>query len=229
MRRPSAPILAAIAAGAIMLAAVGVAFANTPSPDASESPAATAEVDPTTEPTVDPTIEPTVDPTTEPTVDPTAEPAVDPTPEPPASPEPVAPEPVTNEVPDPDLQEETTTITGVLRVETDADGRTTYLIGDTRLSVGPPWFWGDKNPLARYVGQTVTVTGHVDDGQGGRGRGVDDGPEFDVRAVNGTTVREAGRPPWAGGPAVVGASHPGYAGWSRGQANRGANAPGNGG
>ena len=47
----------------------------------------------------------------------------------------------------------------------------------------------------------------------------DSGPEFEVLAVNGKTIREPGKPPWAGGPKVVGPSHPGYAGWSKNHGN----------
>ena len=39
-------------------------------------------------------------------------------------------------------------------------GRAVSAAGTTReLSAGPPWFWGDKNPLAAFVGQTVTIAG----------------------------------------------------------------------
>ena len=47
----------------------------------------------------------------------------------------------------------------------------------------------------------------------------DSGPEFEVLTVNGKTIREPGKPPWAGGPKVVGPSHPGYAGWSKNHGN----------
>lgn len=213
MRRTTGTTLATVAAIAALLVAVGVTFATTPSPDATESPAASSEPDPAT--TVDPTVEP--DPST--TVDPTAEPAADPT----AAPgTPVAPTTPLADDPGAGGPEPTSTLRGVLRVQEGADGRGTYLIGDVRLSVGPPWFWGENHPLADLVGRTITVTGREDDGANGRGRGRggDEGPSFDVFAVNGTEIRQAGRPPWAGGPRVVGPSHPGYQGWFRGQANR---------
>jgi hypothetical protein len=72
----------------------------------------------------------------------------------------------------------------------------------------------------------VTVTGELDDGtppaNANPANRADGAPSFDVFTVNGETIRAAGKPPWAGGPAVVGESHPGYGGWSRGQAARAA-------
>jgi hypothetical protein len=39
-----------------------------------------------------------------------------------------------------------------------------------------------------------------------------------VETVNGKALRAAGKPPWAGGPKVVGKIHPG---WKEGKAGRG--------
>jgi hypothetical protein len=101
------------------------------------------------------------------------------------------------------------TVSGTVAAATDADGSATYSIttaGKTlRLEVGPPWFWGDKNPLKAYVGKNVTVVGEQS------------GDEIDVQSVNGTAVRQPGKPPWAGGWMVVGKSHPG---WSQAKADR---------
>jgi hypothetical protein len=101
------------------------------------------------------------------------------------------------------------TLKGTVAATTDADGGVTYTItadGKTqRLSAGPPWFWGDKNPLKAAVGKTVTISGEQS------------GDEVDVLTIDGTAVREAGKPPWAGGPKVVGSAHPG---WSQDKADR---------
>jgi hypothetical protein len=72
-----------------------------------------------------------------------------------------------------------------------------------RLSDGPPWWWGDANPLAASVGKVVTIAGEQEEGS----------DEVDVLAIDGKTIREPGRPPWAGGWKVVGPKHPGWAQW----------------
>lgn len=117
--------------------------------------------------------------------------------------------------------------TGTVEAVTDADGDVEYQLTDANgtieLSVGPPWFWGEAHPLDG-VGGEVTVTGELDDGtppaHANAGNRADGEPSFDVFSLNGEEVRPAGKPPWAGGPAVVGDGHPGHAGWSRGQAAR---------
>jgi hypothetical protein len=120
------------------------------------------------------------------------------------------------------------TRTGLIEATVDEDGSVRYQLtdesGTVPLSVGPPWFWGDDHPLDGISGE-ATVTGEYDDGTppawaNARNR-ADGQPSFDVFSVNGQEVRSAGKPPWAGGPAVVGESHPGYAGWLRGQQARG--------
>ena len=108
----------------------------------------------------------------------------------------------------PDKAPETAvSLKGTVRQQTDAKGRPEFTMtvsGKTwTLSAGPPWFWGDKNPLAAYVGKPVTVAGTT--------RGTD--AEVDVDTVDGTAVREPGKPPWAGGPWVVGPTHPGWKAW----------------
>ncbi len=131
-----------------------------------------------------------------------------------------------------DTEEQTSSVetrTGTVEAVTDADGDVDYLLtdesGTIKLSVGPPWFWGDAHPLNGVSGD-VTVTGELDDGtppahanDNARDR-ADGEPSFDLFSLNGEEIRAAGKPPWAGGPAVVGESHPGYAGWSKGQAAR---------
>lgn len=99
------------------------------------------------------------------------------------------------------------TLQGTVTKATDADGHATYSLtsGGTTyvLSFGPWWFWGDRNPLDGYVGKAVTVVGEREGSTG----------EVDVESVDGKALREAGRPPWAGGPKVVGPAHPGYEAW----------------
>lgn len=99
------------------------------------------------------------------------------------------------------------TVTGTVQQSTDGKGRPTFtLTADGKtwdLSAGPPWYWGDKNPLAAYIGKSVTVAGSHHEGE----------TELDVETVNGTAIRAAGKPPWAGGPWVVGPTHPGWKSW----------------
>lgn len=96
---------------------------------------------------------------------------------------------------------------GVVAQTTDDKGRPSFTMtvdGTTwELSAGPKWFWGDDSPLKAHVGDTVTVAGTHHEGE----------TELDVESVDGTTLREAGKPPWAGGPKVVGEDHPGYKAW----------------
>jgi hypothetical protein len=96
---------------------------------------------------------------------------------------------------------------GTVQKTVDGDGRPTYTTTvDTKtwtLSAGPTWFWGDKNPLAAFVGKSVTVAGTTHSGEA----------EVDVETVDGKALREEGKPPWAGGPWVVGPIHPGWKDW----------------
>lgn len=99
------------------------------------------------------------------------------------------------------------TVTGTVVKGQDEDGRPAFTItaaGKTwALSAGPAWFWGDRNPLAAYAGKSVTVVGTTREGS----------DELDVETVDGTAIRDAGKPPWAGGPWVVGEGHPGWKEW----------------
>lgn len=194
MRRGTSPLAAVLVAGAIALAAVGVALAASPSPKISSPPGVAASSEPATL---------------------AATPI--PTPSPKAAATPKATKaPKASKAPDADDTTPITTVKGVLVSVKDADGDVHYAIGDVRLSVGPPWFWGKTHPLADLVGKSITVTGRMDSGTNPNAKGkTSDGPEFDVYTVNGTTVRSPGKPPWAGGPKVVGERHPGYAGWSK--------------
>lgn len=99
------------------------------------------------------------------------------------------------------------TLTGTVGTRTDEDGDTAYTltVNGTAydLEVGPPWFWGDNHPLKGLVGKTVTIQG--DQAQGST--------SVEVRVADGKTIREPGKPPWAGGWKVVGERHPGWAQW----------------
>ena len=112
------------------------------------------------------------------------------------------------------------TMSGTVATSLDEKGRATYTMvvdGVTwELSAGPKWFWGASNPLAAYVGKSVQVTGTYHAGKN----------ELDVVTVDGKALRAEGKPPWAGGPKVVGSSHPG---WKDGKPGKGLgreNAPG---
>lgn len=108
---------------------------------------------------------------------------------------------------------------GTVSRSTDADGHTSYTLHaggtDYVLSFGPWWFWGSKSPLEDFVGKSVTIAGHTEGAN----------PEVDVSSVDGKLLREPGKPPWAGGPKVVGPSHPGYDAWKAAQDRAAANKP----
>lgn len=103
------------------------------------------------------------------------------------------------------------TLEGTIESATDDKGRVHYtlVVGDAtyELSAGPRWYWRDNNPLAPFVGQTVTVEGASREGS----------TKVDARRINDTEIRAEGRPPWAGGWKHVGALHPG---WSAEKAER---------
>jgi len=98
-------------------------------------------------------------------------------------------------------------LAGRVGTRSGEDGGTGYTltVGSTvyDLHVGPPWWWGEDHPLEAYAGRTVTITGERAEGS----------TAVDVFTVDGTTVREAGRPPWAGGWKAVGPRHPGWSQW----------------
>ncbi len=100
--------------------------------------------------------------------------------------------------------EHAVTLQGTVTAGTDEDGDPNYELtsgGKTyQLDAGPPWFYGDKHPLKPFVGKSVTITGESAEGS----------TEVDVLTVNGTVIREPGKPPWAGGWKVVGENHPGW-------------------
>ena len=112
---------------------------------------------------------------------------------------------------------------------TDASGVTSYVLQladgtQIALEYGPSWFWGPLNPLAALIGASVEVAGHVaadgpDEHASDRAQErAADKPKLKVESVDETPLRVKGKPPWAGGPKVVGEAHPGFSGWSKGQA-----------
>jgi len=109
------------------------------------------------------------------------------------------------------VPEQSVTLQGTMSAGTDEDGDPTYELasgGTTyQLEAGPPWYYGDNHPLKPFVGESVTITGEAAEGS----------TEVDVLTVNGTAIREPGKPPWAGGWKRVGERHPG---WSEEKAAR---------
>lgn len=107
------------------------------------------------------------------------------------------------------------TVRGTVAASTDDKGRPEYSVtasGTTwSLSAGPKWFWGTTSPLAEYVGDSVTIVGTHREGSA----------DLDVATVDGTAVREAGRPAWAGGPSWAGQRHPGWKPWKADKPGRG--------
>jgi hypothetical protein len=103
------------------------------------------------------------------------------------------------------------TLTGTVQTRSAADGEVEYTLtsGSTTytLDAGPAWYWKDDHPLRASVGKRVTIAGEQAQGS----------TSVDVQAVDGTALREAGKPPWAGGWKRVGQDHPG---WSQEKADR---------
>ena len=103
------------------------------------------------------------------------------------------------------------TLRGTIAMSTDGKGRPSFSLtagGKTyELEAGPPWFWGANNPLAKFAGKTVTVTGEMHAGA----------TDVDVLTVDGTVIRAPGKPPWAGGWKANGEKHPG---WSQEKADK---------
>lgn len=118
------------------------------------------------------------------------------------------------------------TVSGTVAQTTDTKGRPTFELtagGTTwELSAGPKWYWGANSPLKAYVGKNVEVAGTHREGS----------TDLSVQTIDGTSIRAAGRPPWAGGPKAVGERHPGFKAWKtrggngKGKGNGRATAPG---
>jgi hypothetical protein len=234
-------IWAAVAILGVALIAVPVlAVAPTPGAEASPSAVASSSAEPSATSSTQPSASSSAEPS--PSAAPSPSPAADPSPgepspgqpsqsvAPAASPAPspaasASPEPFGPPIPQPDagvepgkpdkadkadrqkVPEVPVTLTGSVGSTTDADGETVFTLtsgGQTfELEAGPLWWWGADHPLAPFVGRTVTVSGETRTGSG----------EIDVQAIGGTTIRESGKPPWAGGPWKIGERHPGWKPW----------------
>ena len=209
-KRPAAFLVAAVVVIAVALPVLAADPSG--SPDASASASASTEPTSSTEPTA----------STKPSVAASAAPAA--TPKSLASAAPETTEPDESGKPDKgnngnngkgDKADKTPevpiTLRGTIASTTGDKGFPTFTMssgGKTyELEAGPPWFWGANNPLAKFVGKTVTITGEAEAG----------GTEVDVEAVDGTAIRAPGKPPWAGGWKVVGERHPG---WSQAKADK---------
>ena len=199
---------ASLVVGVIVVIALAIpAFAADPSADPSASAGASIEASQSASAT--PTAEPTVAATPRATAAPKATP-----PKAPASAKPdkaAKPDKGNNGDKSDETPEVPITLHGTIAATTDTEGDPGFSLtsGGTTygLEVGPPWFWGANNPLAKYAGKTVTVTGETHTGS----------TDVDVLTVDGTVIREPGKPPWAGGWKVVGSAHPG---WSQEKADR---------
>ena len=92
------------------------------------------------------------------------------------------------------------------------------------LSFGPAWF-NDLGALFGFSdGDEVTVEGNVRDGMPNE-TASDTAKDKAVKDPVVKIKREKGKPPWTGGPKDVGEAHPGYEGWSNGQAEKAEKAP----
>ena len=110
-----------------------------------------------------------------------------------------------------EVEEQPITVAGTMATSIDADGEKVYTLQSGAetyvLEAGPSWYWGDDHPLGPYVGMDVSITGERPVGT----------TEIDVLSVDGTVLREPGKPPWAGGWKRVGELHPG---WTQAKADR---------
>jgi hypothetical protein len=206
-RRPAAFLVGAVVVVALALPVL----AAEPSAGPSTSPDSSATASPSPSPSAQSTA--TTRPTATATLAPVATP---PRSVPSASPQPAQTEEGGGGKPDKANKGNKTpevpiTLRGTVAMATDAKGRPTFSLtsgGTTyELEAGPPWFWGTNNPLAKFAGKTVTITGETHVGA----------TDVDVLAVDGAAIRAAGKPPWAGGWKVVGDKHPG---WSQAKADR---------
>jgi hypothetical protein len=202
--------LAAIATLIVMLAVVALPTlaadpSASPGTPSSAEPEVSAAVEPSAVPVQSAEPEESAEPEDSDEADESAEPAA-----PAAEPEQGKPEKGPKEKKDkaPELP---VTLQGTVSAGTDEDGDPSYELtsgGKTyQLEAGPPWYYGDNHPLKPFVGKSVTVTGEAAEGS----------TEVDVLTVNGTVIREPGKPPWAGGWKRVGERHPG---WSEEKAAR---------
>lgn len=123
----------------------------------------------------------------------------------------------------PGSEEITETLTGTIVLQENELGRMAYFLdrGDgqlVELRFGPAWFWGELNPLHVLAQTQASIGGLLADDL------AEQAAVLEVRTINGVE-RATDKPPWAGGPKVQGEVHPGYEGWSHGQANKAVNKP----
>jgi outer membrane biosynthesis protein TonB len=228
-RRYGAFLVGALVVAALALPALAADPSASPSADPSASPA--ASIGPSASASAEPAASSEPSATTEPSASSSQEPSVAPVATPPRSVPTASSEPTeTDEDADQDedsdsgkpdkankgnkgdkTPEVAITLHGTVATAKDAKGRPTFSLtsgGTTyELEAGPPWFWADNNPLAKFTGKTVTIAGETHTGS----------TEVDVQTVDGTAIRAPGKPPWAGGWKVVGEKHPG---WSQAKADK---------
>ncbi len=193
--RPALAIGAVALAGVLAMPALAQELSASPSddPPASASPSASSFESPATSPDA------TSSTASGPSIEPSATAAATTKPAPAATAKPAGGDEAEKDAPPP------ITLTGLVGVEADAKHpHYTLTVGSLvyQLETGPWWFWGDAHPLAPFVGKAVTIRGQAE--------GTD---AIEVFSANGTTIREPGKPPWAGGPFVVGEKHPGWKPW----------------
>jgi hypothetical protein len=104
------------------------------------------------------------------------------------------------------------TLNGTIESAAGEDGKNEYTLTDGgktyTLEAGPKWFFdAGSYPLDPFVGKSVKIEGEIAEGS----------TEVDVISIDGTALREGGKPPWAGGWKAVGEKHPG---WSQEKADR---------
>lgn len=131
---------------------------------------------------------------------------------------------------DPEPADDGTTAQGLTGeiVVIDEDGRSVYYlqVGGERiaLSFGPSWFtdlpamFGVEDVEGEVVldGNLREMSPNEDASATAREKA---GTTLKVKMFDGE-ARPKGKPAWAGGPKEQGAAHPGYGGWSKGEANK---------
>lgn len=118
---------------------------------------------------------------------------------------------------------------GVLEIVTNEDGQPVWYLnvgGELiELSFGPAWFNDLTALFGAAEGDGVTVDGNVrtmSPNENASEVALEKaGQTLKVKTVDGEG-RDQGKPAWTGGPKEQGESHPGYDGWSKGQANKAA-------
>jgi hypothetical protein len=121
------------------------------------------------------------------------------------------------------------TQTGVLESSVDEDGRTTWFLNVdgtlVELQFGPSWFTDLAALFGVAPGDEVEIGGNLRDGMPNENasdvaqENAAHAPKLHVKTIGGQE-RPKGKPAWAGGPKVQGEAHPGFEGWSKGQAKK---------